>query len=91
MKHPRQYLWVPVALCRLTLHSLGIAHTADALPPTKPNLIVIADARSFLETGLPIFTNDNAARRQYRLASLLVYRTTITASNSSTARTGAGS
>jgi arylsulfatase A-like enzyme len=37
--------------------------------PAKPNLI-LADARPFLETGLPIFTNDNASRRQYRLPSL---------------------
>jgi sialidase-1 len=33
---------------------------------------IAADARPFLETGLPIFTNDNAARRHYRLPSLLV-------------------
>jgi sialidase-1 len=33
---------------------------------------VAADARPFLETGLPVFTNDNAARRHYRLPSLLV-------------------
>ena len=31
-----------------------------------------ADARSFLETGLPLFTNHNAVRRHYRLPSLLV-------------------
>jgi hypothetical protein len=33
---------------------------------------VAADARPFLETGLPTFPNDNAARRHYRLPSLLV-------------------
>ena len=41
----------------------------------EPARGVGADARSFLETGLPIFTNDNAARRHYWLPSLLVSST----------------
>lgn len=31
-----------------------------------------AEARPFLKTGLPIFANDLAARRHYRLRSLIV-------------------